>query len=228
MSLSEKEIKEKIGVDTFSKISQLKNYHLTYNQKYRLFLINENKNNNEMTTGFAAYLKPEVDGYTYTKRTEPKVGIYEHGHIFAVQLIQHILKLKTPEFKCFKNRDELSADYLKKRLAREYKDGIRNIILQTDQANEYGKNNMGQAKFEQCVSTFLKDNRSAKIQVYYQAEAIYKDLTMDLVNTPPIGTRLYAVVVGEENNSLNKFIVDPKKKPKPHIPFHVFIPNINE
>lgn len=228
MSLSEKEIKEKIGVDTFSKISQLKNYHLTYNQKYRLFLINENKSNNEMTTGFAAYLKAEVDGYTYTKRTEPKVGIYEHGHIFAVQLIQHILKLKTPEFRCFKNRNELTANYLEKRLAREYKDDFKNIILQTDEANEYGKNNVGQAKFEQCVNMFLKVNPSPKMQIYYEAEAIYKDMTVNLVNTPPIGTRLYAVVVGEENIPLNKFIVDPKKKPKPRIPFHVFIPNINE
>lgn len=225
-----KEIKEKLGINNFSEIPQLKMYHLSYNEKYRLFLINEKsifENNCKMIKGFAAVLRSESDGHTYKKKYEPKVGEYEHGHIFGVELIQYISKLKTPEFKRFKNKDELSFDYLNERLVRENNtkdEDFKNIILQTDQANEYGNNNIGQAKFEQQVNTFLRNCASSKIQVYYEAEAIYKNK-----ESIPIGTRLYAHVIGDKSQLLNKITIDATKKAVvPHIPFHIFIPNVNE
>ncbi|AFR22731.1 hypothetical protein [Lactobacillus helveticus] len=233
MSLSEAEVKEKMGIDTFSQISQLKKYHLSYNEKYRLFLIKENshwKNNSRIENGFAAYLKPAIGRNKYKKQRKPSKDGYQQGHIFGVELIQHISKLKTPEFENFKGKDKLPNNFLENRLVKTYNAGFKNIFRQTEQANGYGKKKsskeyIGQAKFEQQVNNFLKHNEStnSNIQVYYEAEAIYNDSEISV-----IGTRLYARVVGDEKHPLNKIVDSKKKEAKPYIPFHVFIPNVEE
>lgn len=244
MSLSEEEVKAKLGINSLSEISQLKMYHFSYSEKHRLFFIKENFKTGR---GFLAYLRPAVDGHDYSEDKEDdesKVKEYEQGHIFGVELIQHILKLRTPDSDKFKDKQELPTDCLVNRLVKacyeehdkKYNKKWGNIILQTEQANRYGdkdRDYLGQARFEQYVNTYLKSSKYPKIQVYYEAEAIYRDSTVDFVNTPPLGTRLYAQLIGNEDpleiHSLNE--IDDKTKKNsftPHIPFHVFIPNIEE
>lgn len=131
------------------------------------------------------------------QKIKNKFDPFDCGHLLAVELIKYLN----------------ICDMCKKELVvNEY-----NLFPQFPRANRNEKENIGQARFENWLMSYIKTNKNDSI--YYEVEKIYRDDCSK--NGIPIGTRLLA----RKNDAQNDKNLEWKPDEKLKLPFHVFIPN---
>lgn len=217
----EKKIMEYLGVDDFKNVKQLENYTVTFhNGNY--FEVEDDKKkvepNFEIEGGYEfkkdnnmiiALLEKQNQNNNKQKwldnkhkNMKRKYFPFDTGHLLGVGLIKY-LKI------CNKQKDN----------NRKKKDLViceKNLIPQFQRANRNKKENIGQERFENWLTAYLKNN--PKVEVYYETEKVYKNDADK--SSLPIGTRILAYVAKNEPTQIKK-----NSRSKLELPFHVFIPN---